>query len=74
MAVDSLIQLIAQLLTLVTAVIGLRAVSRGIGKVHDLVNSQSDKQMERVDQLTRTLTAAQVPVPPRPPSITPPGT
>ena len=37
--------------------------TRGVEKVHALVNNQLDRQLDRNDRLTRTLTAAGVDVP-----------
>jgi sensor domain CHASE-containing protein len=45
--------------------------TRAIGEVHALVNNQLDRQLDRNEKLTRTLTAAGVAVPPSNPD---PGT
>jgi hypothetical protein len=51
---------------LATAVTTYLSTRRRIDDVHTLVNNRSDRQDARIDQLTGTLTGADVPVPPRP--------
>jgi hypothetical protein len=51
---------------LATAVTTYLSTRRRIDDVHTLVNNRSDRQEARIDQLTGTLTGADVPVPPRP--------
>jgi sensor domain CHASE-containing protein len=66
---------------LVAAVKGLipllresRKQTAAIAQVHTLVNNQLDRQLDRNEKLTRTLTAAGVAVPPTMPDIAePPG-
>jgi hypothetical protein len=41
-------------------------VRRDVGQVHELVNDRSDRQDQRIDQLTGTITGAGLDVP-RPP-------
>jgi hypothetical protein len=45
---------------------GITENGDGIAQVHDLVNARSDRQDQRIDQLTGTLTEADVAVPARP--------
>ena len=45
-----------------------KAQNVNIDRVHEAVNSTAAKQNERVDQLTATLTTADVDVPPRGPN------
>jgi hypothetical protein len=57
--------IIAAVLALVTAVIGLLNNKR-IGTVHSLVNTQHDDLVTRGDQLTKALTDANIAVPDKP--------
>lgn len=59
------VSLVGALSTPIATVIGF-VLWRKVEKVHGLVNNQLDKQLERNDQLTRTLTAEGVDVPARP--------
>jgi hypothetical protein len=61
-----LVILATSLVGLATAVITYLSTRRRIDDVHTLVNNRSDRQDARIEQLTGTLTGADVPVPPRP--------
>ena len=70
---DLVLILLTQGIGLATGIIGYRATRRtirgataAIGEVHTLVNSRSDRQDSRIDQLTTKLTAAGVAVPAKP--------
>jgi hypothetical protein len=56
--------LISQGIVLLGVILGFLANRRGIRNVHTLVNNQLDRQLDRNAQLTRTLTASGVDVPP----------
>jgi hypothetical protein len=51
---------------LVAAILGFLSTRSKVQQVHTLVNSRSDKQDRRIDQLTATLTDADIRVPPKP--------
>jgi hypothetical protein len=51
---------------LVAAILGFLSTRSKVQQVHTLVNSRSDKQDRRIDQLTSTLTDADIRVPPKP--------
>jgi hypothetical protein len=54
--------IIGALAVLITAITGLivavRGVRREVAEVHKIVNSRTDDQLERIDQLTQVITRA----------------
>lgn len=76
MTID-LAAVIAALAVLVTAISGLivavRGVRRDVNEVHRIVNSRTDDQLKRIEQLTQTITNAipSLQLPPAPDPGTP---
>lgn len=60
---DLVLILATQGLALATGVVAYLSVRRRVGEVHTLVNSRSDRQDQRIEQLTGTLHRADVDVP-----------
>jgi hypothetical protein len=63
--VTAILGVLSSLLTLVTSYKQNKSLLDQGKVTHDLVNSQHDDMVNRETQLTRTLTDADVPVPPR---------
>jgi len=60
----NIVQIILAVGTLITAITGFVALFRKQNEVHKLVNATHTDNIKRIDQLTATLTDANVPVPP----------
>jgi HAMP domain-containing protein len=64
-----IVQIILAAATLLTAITGFVALFRKQNDTHRLVNAAHTDNLDRIDQLTATITKAGLPVPPRNPSI-----
>ncbi len=69
MTVVNITSIILAVATLATAITGFLTLFRKQNETHKLVNSAYTDNVARVDQLTKELTNANLPVPPHEPPI-----